>query len=592
MSNNPSVPASAFVNVTPGTVSAGGLNLALNGLFLTNSTQAPIGEVLVFASAADVGTYFGLSSNEYSQALTYFNGSTKKTITPGALLIAQYPTVAVPAYLRGGNVSAVAQATLDALSGIMKIYVNGTEQASSALTLTGLNLAQIAAYIQSNFAAFVGTVVYDSVSGGFLFTTTATGGSETITYAISTTASSATCTTTGTVLTAGTTTGTIHIGDEVTGTDSTNSLPAGTTVLAQLTGTTGAAGTYQISHAATPGDMGSATVTSWGPLGSLVAGLKLTAATSAVLSQGAAAAVPGTFMATVIANTTNWASFTTIFNPDNSGNTNKLAFAAWNTAQNNRYMYVPWDTDVTATTSSAATGSLGYILDGNSNSGTAPIYEPSDLHQAAFICGAVASVNFSQVNGSTSFAYLSGSGITPGVTNQTVMNNLIANSYNSYVQAANSNNQWQFLYPGLVTGPFKTIQNYINQIWLNANLQTALMTLLTTVDAVPYVAQGYALIEAACQGPINAALVPCQQNAFSGFGMIQRGVSLSPAQIAEVNFQAGTVIASTLQNQGYYLQVLDPGAVVRGAGGSPIITLWYTSGGSVLQINMSSLDVL
>ena len=279
-----------------------------------------------------------------------------------------------------------------------------------------------------------------------------------------------------------------------------------------------------------------------------------------------------------------WASFTTLFDPDGgSGNTQKQAFAAWNTLQKYHYVYVAWDNDITPTESTDAAGSLGQILLGNSNSGTALIYEPSDLHQAAFICGGIASVDFSATNGTTSFGYLSQSGITPGVFSQTVMSNLIANGYNSYVAAANSNNLWDFLYPGSITGPFGTIENFINQIWLNSNLQTALMELLTTVKAVPYVAQGYALIEAACQGPINLALT---------FGAIQVGVVLSPEQIAIANYQAGKNIATTLQTQGYYLQCLDPGAVVRGQGGSPVLNLWYCSGGSVLQLSMASIDVI
>jgi len=582
----PSIPASAFVSVNPGVIGSGGNALQLNGLFLDSGTRVPIGSVLSFASAANVGTYFGLSSNQYAEAQVYFAGATKATATPGAMLVAQYNASAVPAYLRGGNVSSLTVAQLEALSGVLKISVNGVIETSSAINLSSSgSFSLAAAAIQSAFGSFAGTVTYDSVSGGFLFTTTATGGTETITTAISGTGTSTTSTTTGTVLTvSGTLTGTFHVGDTLTGTDSTNSLPSGCTIVNQLTGTTGGAGTYTISAAATPGNLTACAVDSFGPLGAFTVGLGLTTATGAVLSQGAAATTPSPAMAAIAAITTNWATFTTMFDPDGgSGNANKQLFAAWVTTTSDRYLYVPWDTDITPTQSTDAASSLGQILIGDGNSGTALIYEPSNLHQAAFICGAVASVDFSAPNGTTSFGYLGQSGIAPGVTSQTVMTNLIANGYNSYVAVANANNNWSYLYPGSVTGPFATIENYINQIWMNSNLQTALVTLLTTVKAVPYVAQGYALIVAACQGPINLAL---------NFGAIQPGVTLSPAQIAEVNAAAGKAVASTLQTQGYYLQVLDPGAVVRGQGGSPVINLFYTSGGSVLQINMASIDVV
>ncbi len=582
----PSIPASAFVNVNPGVISSGGAALALNGLFLTTNSRFPIGSVLSFPNAAAVGAYAGLSSSEYAHAQIYFAGATKATANPGALLFSQYNTAAVPAYLRGGNIGALSTATIEALTGTMKISVNGVVETSGSINLSAASsLSIVASTIQSAFSSFVGTVTYDGVSGGLLFSTTATGGSETIGYITSNSASASACTSSGTVLTiGGTLVGTFQVGDNVTGTDGTDSLPSGCVIVNQLTGTAGLAGTYTISAAATPSGLTSCAVTSYNANGALSKTLALTAATGAVLSQGAAIATPNTYMSALTQVTTNWATFTTLFDPDGgSGNAQKQAFAAWNTLQDYRYMYVAWDTDITPTESTNAAASLGQILLGNSNSGTALIYEPSNLYQTSFICGAVASVDFSATNGTTSFGYLSQSGITPGVFSQTVMSNLIANGYNSYVAAANSNNLWDFLYPGSVTGPFGTIENFINQIWLNSNLQTALMTLLTTVKAVPYVAQGYALIASACQGPINLAL---------NFGMIQPGVNLSPAQIATVNYQAGKNIATTLQTQGFYLQVLDPGAVVRGQGGSPVINLWYTSGGSVLQINMASIDVI
>jgi hypothetical protein len=46
-----------------------------------------------------------------------------------------------------------------------------------------------------------------------------------------------------------------------------------------------------------------------------------------------------------------------------------------------------------------------------------------------------------------------------------------------------------------------------------------------------------------------------------------------------------------LSTTGYYLQILDPGAIVRGGRGSPKCTLWYTDGGSVQKINLASIDV-
>jgi hypothetical protein len=100
---------------------------------------------------------------------------------------------------------------------------------------------------------------------------------------------------------------------------------------------------------------------------------------------------------------------------------------------------------------------------------------------------------------------------------------------------------------------------------------------------VVYNPAGYSLVRSALQGPINAAL---------NFGSIRTGVVLSPAQIAEVNAQAGVDAATQIQNQGYFLQIIDPGATARAARYTPIINFWYADGGAIQSFTVSSIDVL
>ena len=53
-------------------------------------------------------------------------------------------------------------------------------------------------------------------------------------------------------------------------------------------------------------------------------------------------------MPSIVAQTQNWATFQTLFDPDaGAGNTIKLEFAAWANGTGNRYAYLCWDTDVT-----------------------------------------------------------------------------------------------------------------------------------------------------------------------------------------------------------------------------------------------------
>jgi hypothetical protein len=138
------------------------------------------------------------------------------------------------------------------------------------------------------------------------------------------------------------------------------------------------------------------------------------------------------------------------------------------------------------------------------------------------------------------------------------------------------------LYNGQVSGDFLWMDSYINQIWLNNAFQLALMELLTNAPSIPYNASGNALIESSVADPINAGL---------NFGAFRPGVTLSAAQRAAVNTEGGRPIADTLQNRGWYLQVLAASAVVRAARGSPPCKFWYVDGQSVQSIDLTSIQV-
>ncbi len=313
-------------------------------------------------------------------------------------------------------------------------------------------------------------------------------------------------------------------------------------------------------------------------IGSLADELGFSTLLGGVTSQGADAADPSTFMDSITAVTRNWASFTTLFEA-NLGD--KLNFAAWNTGTNGQSLYAEWDTDATDAQYGAVAcfGQLNGPAGAN-NSGTVPIYQSRD--HAMFLMGAIASIDFGRRNGRTTLAFRSQAGLTASVTNASVATALIANGYNFYGAYATANDRFTFLTGGSISGQFAWIDTYINEIWMTNNFQLALMILLTQVGSVPFDEAGYALIRAAGQDPINQAI---------NFGAIRSGVSLSAAQAAEVNQQAGVRIDDLLSTRGWYLQVLDPTPQVRAARGSPQCTFWYTDGGSVQSINLASITI-
>lgn len=311
--------------------------------------------------------------------------------------------------------------------------------------------------------------------------------------------------------------------------------------------------------------------------GTLSAGLMLTSATGAILSQGADTDTPATAMDAVKAATQNWVDFMTMWEPLIA---DKEAFAVWTNAQNQRFMYVCWDTDAQAIVNGSTT-CFGAVAKSLQYDGVVPVYNTKEL--AAFMLGTVASIDFSRLNGRITSAFKSQSGFVPTVTDQQIAANLLENGYSFYGAYATANDQFNFLYNGQMSGKWSWVDTFVDQVYLNAQFQLALLSLLTTVKSIPYNESGYSLIRAAMIDPISQAL---------NFGSIRAGITMSAQQKAVVNQAAGMDVSTIIEQQGYFLQILDPGAQVRGNRGTPVINFWYTDGGAVQKITVASIDIM
>lgn len=640
------IPISEIITVNPGVLSAAGGALDLLGMVLTQNTRVPIGMVAPFANPAAVGAYFGLNSKEYGISEVYFAGFDTKTAIPGSINFTQYNQAAVAAFMRGGNISGLTLAQLQALTGTLAITIDGYSWSDGSLSLaaatsfsnaasiitTGLTgsvpvgasvTGSIAAETASFTGSIAGNVLYvtavasslivpgeilngTGVTASTMITSQLSGTANGIgTYAVNiaqVTASTTISGTYGLMTVTAVGSGTLAVGQTLSG--------SGVTSASLLTGLgtgTGGTGTYYVDLTQTASSTtitadatspvvtydsvsGGFIVTSGiqGPAstmafatGTIAAGLMLTQVTGAVLSQGAAAAVPGSFMSALTQVTQNWASFMTGFDPDGgSGNiTQRVAFAAWNALQNGRYVYVAWDTSSAPTVTVPATGSLGVVVDA-SYPGTNVNWEPSDTNIAAFVCGMGASINFDQTNGRITAAFKSQAGLVAGVSSGSVAPNLLSNGYNFYGVYGADDITSSFYYNGSISGPFTWLDTYWNQIWLNNSFILDIVALLRAVNSIPYNAAGYTLVESSLQDTITAAV---------NSGVIRAGVVLSSTQIAEVNAAAGKNVASVIQSQGWYLQVLPASPSVRAARGSPPINFWYCDGESIQKVSISSI---
>lgn len=580
----------------------------------------------------------------------YFGGFNGATKTPGKIFFARYNAAAAAAYLWGGNAgAALTLAQLQALSGSLTVAVDGYPHVISSISFSADNsFSAAAAAIQaaftdpteSTFTASLGASFTATGSGTNLTVTAVTGlisigdtavgtgipASTTIVSQTSgstggagiyvtsnaTTAVAASCTAASTVLNVTAESGNaIAVGQTLVGSGVTGS----PTITALITGV-GSEGTYRISGAqqtvasesmtgqATPplvtyDSLSGAFVVTSGitgapstaafATGSLAAPLLLTQATGAVLSQGAAAATPASFMNGVVAVTTDFVTYMTAFDPDGgSGNVAKQAFAAWKNAYPNRFMYVCFDPDVLARSSPPQSSTLGQVLKSNGDSGTMVISELTDLNLASFACGVAAAIDFSAAAGRTTFAFRNQPGLVADVTDGQAAVNLggnpqllgdFGNGYNYFGAVGGAGSSFVWFQRGTVTGPFRWADSYVNQVWWNNLMQNALLNLMDQMKSIPFDNAGAGLIKAALAGPIQAGL---------SFGAAAPG-PISTLQAAEVDQAAGASISSTLQSQGYYLQVLQQSAAVRANRGPWQITLWYLDRGSAQSFNLSSI---
>ena len=97
MTSYNTIPASEIVSVQPNVLAAGGIGLNLTAVIVTESTRAPIGEVVSFARASDVAAYFGPASVQAAMSAVYFQGFSTSTVKPGSLGFWQYTPAAVAA---------------------------------------------------------------------------------------------------------------------------------------------------------------------------------------------------------------------------------------------------------------------------------------------------------------------------------------------------------------------------------------------------------------------------------------------------------------------------------------------------------------
>ncbi|MFJ7315271.1 DUF3383 domain-containing protein [Pseudomonas sp. NPDC098747] len=296
--------------------------------------------------------------------------------------------------------------------------------------------------------------------------------------------------------------------------------------------------------------------------------------------QGALAQSPTACMDAVKRVTTNWVTFTSGKVTSIPTEPEQLEFAKWSSDQGVRHLYVLYE-DNPNLIEQGNTDNIGRQIQDLDLSGVAGEY--GEIEYAAFLMGVAASIDYNRPDGAITTAFKAQDGIVFNVTDEATANQLTENGFNYYGDWATANDQFKFHYPGQMFGRYLWVDTYLNAIWLNNALQVSLMSGLSSVGRSPHNAKGYALVRAWMLDPILRAL---------SAGIIDTGITLSESQKAEIAAQAGMDISSQLQTSGYFIQILDPGAVARKDRQSPIINFWYTYGGSIQKLVVASRAIV
>lgn len=541
-----------YVDITSGV--AGATQVArreyIARLFTTNSLLPPQ-TFVEFTSAADVGAYFGLSSQEYLRSVFYFSWISKSLQRPQKISFGRWVNAATAPMIYGYVDTANPQAigTYTSIStGSLGLTIGGVVNMFTGIDLTAaVSLADVATAIQTKIRTATGTqwtaatVVYDAVAGAFVFT----GGSAVA--------------------------ATISVQNGSSGTDLVpllHWLPAatitngqfipGTSTILRATTSPGSAIETPVQAVNTSADLS----TNFGSFAFIptalaatlagtitVTGIGSTAGLSVGMTVSGNGIVPGTTIATVASGTSITLSTAATISGASTLSfglslAQATAVATWNKTENVRYEYQIEINSINASSWQTALKDIGGTgLNLGSGSASEYIEMFPMMIQAA--------TDYDAPNSVVNYEFQQTAGLTPTVTTDAGADAYDAISVNYYGQTQQAGQLINFYQQGKLQGlPVDPLDmnTYANEIWLKDEMSVALMNLLLAVERVPANAQGRSQLLSTMQPVINQAL---------NNGTISVGKTLTTLQkslIFQITNDANAWYQ--VQNSGYWVDLV------------------------------------
>lgn len=150
---------------------------------ITQNTLVPPGVVLEFTSSDDVGSYFGLTSEEYLRSVMYFSFISKNITSPTRISFARWVDIAIAPMIIGDAVEKTLSQFTAISTGTLTLNSNGTPVTFGPINFTGVsNLTAAATILQTALRASLdpqlaatSTVTYNTNTNQFVLTGVITG---------------------------------------------------------------------------------------------------------------------------------------------------------------------------------------------------------------------------------------------------------------------------------------------------------------------------------------------------------------------------------------------------------------------------------
>ncbi len=178
-----SINASYLVSLTPRVLSGGSADLETNGMVLTSTyllpTSAP---AMSFTSAQAVADVFGAASPEAAFAQQYFTGLTNQAQAPKALIVGLNMQTEMAAWIQSAPITATLSELQAISDGALTINIDGSPVSATGIDLSeAQSLSEVATTVAAKLTGTTGA--YNSDLNAFVFTTSQTGATASISYA-------------------------------------------------------------------------------------------------------------------------------------------------------------------------------------------------------------------------------------------------------------------------------------------------------------------------------------------------------------------------------------------------------------------------